>query len=385
MGDRPPSRDGRRRYLIATGVTRDLPRTHATLTASVDLMADLFTNIFGYQRVTGLGIDPSAEQLRAQLRDFCESCGPEDVVAYYHTGHAETGQRGHRLRTGGDGNYYVTSMPTDELAELMLEGTPLRRALIILDTCFAGQGGAEILLSGLKAANRSSDKTLTVVTAAHPAEQVRAGDFAALFEQAVKHPSTAGHEPTYRGRPIAITAGDDHRICIWELPRGRLLRTFSPLRSYPVMKLRQITSIDLAELGSRRLVAITRDTAGIVRVWNVRNWRVLAALKDTRAATLHSCCVRIDDQRLLVVNADDDASVRLWLITSGRGGRCDSRLLDRIDLESRILGLRVAPDHTLIVSTSRGMAALKLQPGLLRPVSTAGGQRVGQRGVPGRR
>jgi WD40 repeat protein len=205
MADQQPSRDGRRRYLIATGVTRDLPLSHAALRASVDLMAGLFTGAFGYQRVTDLGIDPTAEELRAQLRDFCESCDPEDIVAYYHTGHAEIGQRGHRLRTGGEGNYYVTSMPTEELAELMLEGTKLQRALIILDTCFAGQGGAETLLSGMKAASRSSDRTLTIVTAAAPAEQIRAGDFAKLFEHAVNHPATAGHEPPYL--PLSAIVG----------------------------------------------------------------------------------------------------------------------------------------------------------------------------------
>jgi WD40 repeat protein len=217
MADHQVSRDGRPRYLIATGVTRDLPRSRDTLIASVDLMAALFTGVFGYQRVTALGIDPTAEQLRAHLRDFCESCGPEDIVAYYHTGHADIGQRGHRFRTGGEGNYYVTSVPTDELAELMLDGTALRRALIILDTCFAGQGGAEALLAGLRAADRAPDKTLTVVTAAHPAEQVRAGDFARLFEQAVKHPATAGHEPAYL--PLSAIVGhirDNPRRPRWQ-------------------------------------------------------------------------------------------------------------------------------------------------------------------------
>ena len=197
MADKHHPADDRQRFLIATGVTRDLPRSRDRLIASVERMTKLFTETFGYQRVTNLGLDPTAEQLRAQLRDFCEKCDPEDIVAYYHTGHAEIGPRGHRIRTGGEGNVYVTSVPTAELAELMLEETKLRNVLIILDTCFAGQGGAESLMSGLRASGAAEGKTLTVVTAAHPAEQVRAGDFADLFEKAVHHPATAGHEPTY--------------------------------------------------------------------------------------------------------------------------------------------------------------------------------------------
>lgn len=201
-----PASDGRRRYLIATGVTKDLPRTANQLTSSLGSFVGLFTDTFGYQRVTSLDLDPTAQELRAELRDFCETCKPEDIVTYYHTGHAELGPSGHRLRMGGEGNIYVTSLPTAEIAELMLEGTELRNALIILDTCFAGQGGAEALLSGLRTTGRSSGRTLAVVTAAHPTEQVRAGDFVRLFERAVAHPATGGHEPIYL--PLAAIVGN---------------------------------------------------------------------------------------------------------------------------------------------------------------------------------
>ena len=201
-----PTSDGRRRYLIATGVTKDLPRTAAQLTSSLTSMVALLTGAFGYQRVTSLNLDPTAQQIRAQLRDFCETCKPDDIVTYYHTGHAEIGPSGHRLRTGGEGNIYVTSLPTAEIAEIMFQGTELRNVLIILDTCFAGQGGAEALLSGLRATGRSSGRALAVVTAAHPTEQVRAGDFVSLFEQAVKHPATGGHEPIYL--PLAAIIGN---------------------------------------------------------------------------------------------------------------------------------------------------------------------------------
>jgi Caspase domain len=217
MGDVTAAEDGRRRFFIATGVTRDLPRSRDRLIASVDRMVHVFTQTFGYQRVTSLRIDPTAEEIRSQLHDFCQLCNSEDIVVYYHTGHAETGKNGHRLRTGGEGNLYVTSLPTSELAELMLEATPLRNVLIILDTCFAGQGGAETLMSGMQVVGRVAGKTLAVVTAAHPTEEVRAGDFAELFERAVDHPSTGGHEPAYL--PLSAIIGrirEDPRRQQWQ-------------------------------------------------------------------------------------------------------------------------------------------------------------------------
>jgi WD40 repeat protein len=198
--------DGIRRYLVATGVTKELPRTHQRLIESVDRVVSLFTTTLGYERATSLAIDPTADEYRRQLRAFCEARKPEDIVTLYHTGHAETGPNGeHRLRTGGEGVPAVEKLPTAELVELMLYETPLQQVLIILDTCFAGRGGAEAILAGMKVFGRAADKTLAVISAAHPTEQITAGNFSRLLEEAVNHPATGGHEPAYL--PLAGIVG----------------------------------------------------------------------------------------------------------------------------------------------------------------------------------
>ena len=79
----------------------------------------------------------------------------------------------------------------------MLFETPLRYALIILDTCFAAQGGAEALRVSMSSMGKDDGKTLALLTAAYPREQITAGNFARLFERAVEQPGTAGHEPPY--------------------------------------------------------------------------------------------------------------------------------------------------------------------------------------------
>ena len=40
-------------------------------------------------------------------------------------------------------------------------------------------------------------KTLALLTAAYPREQIVAGDFARLFASAVKQPAVVGHEPPF--------------------------------------------------------------------------------------------------------------------------------------------------------------------------------------------
>jgi WD40 repeat protein len=192
-----PEWDGRRRFLVATGVTTGLQETAEDVAASIGRMTGLLTGLFGYQPATGLGLDPQADRFRDELREFCLAREPDDVVVLYHTGHADLAGDLHRLWMGDTRDRYTKTLATRELAELMLADTPLTAALIILDTCFAGHGGAEALLSGMRVSARAPDKTLAVLTAGHPGEQVRAGDFAGLFDAAVRHPATAGHEPRY--------------------------------------------------------------------------------------------------------------------------------------------------------------------------------------------
>ncbi|MDH2426359.1 caspase family protein [Sphaerisporangium sp. TRM90804] len=188
--------DAERRYLIATGVTTELTTSAPKIAESVAAMVNLFTTAFGYRRETTLGLDPPIQVFREELRRFCEERDPGDLVVLYHTGHAGSVSRRHKLWMGDTRNPVSGALPTSELAELMLEDTPLRRAMIIIDSCHAGEGGAEALLAGMAAMDRD-DKTLVVITGAHPKEQIKAGEFARLFERAAHHPATAGYEPRY--------------------------------------------------------------------------------------------------------------------------------------------------------------------------------------------
>ena len=186
-----------RRFLITVGITTDLPETGARIGESVDRMTRVFTGTFGYVPITSLDIDPALEQIRKQIREFCLKCDEDCVVALYYTGHADEVNGKHRVWTGNTVDPVLGTLETGHLAELMLVGTRLRHALIILDTCFSGQGGAEALQGSLSQVAEGDGKVLAVMTAAYPREQIHAGDFAELFERAVDQRAVAGHEPRY--------------------------------------------------------------------------------------------------------------------------------------------------------------------------------------------
>jgi WD40 repeat protein len=201
----PEEAGGGRRILVATGVTTGLPKSGGRLAESVERISGLFQGKLGYERMSALGLDPAREPMRQQLRALAKRCRPGDYIALYHTGHADVVAGKHRLWMGDTEDPVTDTIVTAELAELMLADTPVSNLLVILDTCFAGQGGADLLMAGLKAAGSFSGKTLLAITSAHPKQQVRAGDFARLFERSVDHPATAGYEPRYLS-PVVIVS-----------------------------------------------------------------------------------------------------------------------------------------------------------------------------------
>ena len=195
----------RRRYLIATGVTTGLFKTTNRLTESVGRIADIFQHKLGYDRITTLDLNPAKDEMRRGLRSFAKQCHHTDLLVLYHTGHADMVAGKHRLWMGDTSDPVTDTLVTSELAELMLADTEVSNLLIILDTCFAGQGGTELLITSLNSVADFSGKTLLAINGAHPREQVQAGDFARLFERSIDHPSTAGYEPRYLSLPVIVS------------------------------------------------------------------------------------------------------------------------------------------------------------------------------------
>ncbi|MFF1725004.1 caspase family protein [Streptomyces sviceus] len=200
--------EGPRRFLIATAVSR-YPKCPAWdrpgLVQAREAVIELFTGRLGYRHQTALGLDPTRGQLTDQLRAFCKSADrrEDDLVAVYVSGHGEV------LEDGGDHVLYTsdtdpedtayTSLPTMELARAMLRDTPVRRLLLMLDTCYSGQGGNEMTAAALERISRqwgnAAGSGLVIISSAQSHEQAKAGTFPRLFTDAVGSWATAGHGP----------------------------------------------------------------------------------------------------------------------------------------------------------------------------------------------
>ncbi|MFF9212842.1 MULTISPECIES: caspase family protein [unclassified Streptomyces] len=197
-----------RRYLLTTAV-RSYPYEPAwdrpELGDDVQRVIDLFTRDLGYVHLPVLGLDPAKDQLLGRLREFCTS--PErtadDYVAVYFAGHGEVREatNEHILLTADTrpADLSFTALRTEELARVLVEETPLRRVLLMLDTCESGSGGAQ---AAARAAvtdpswrDAATERGFVVIASTQPYQLAIPGAFTKGLVRAVHSVATAGAMP----------------------------------------------------------------------------------------------------------------------------------------------------------------------------------------------
>ncbi|MFE3197847.1 caspase family protein [Embleya sp. NPDC059237] len=200
------------RFLIATAIAR-YPKAPAHLrwdrpglSAARERVVELFTDRLGYRHVSALGMDPTQDQLTGAIRSFCRA--PErradDLIAVYIGGHGaildEEDGGGHVLcMHDTDPDDLPDALQTSALARKILAGTPVRRLLLMLDTCYSGRGGHELAAAALEKMNPRWAVTpgagVALLTSAQPNEEAATGAFPLLLERAVESWPVAGHGP----------------------------------------------------------------------------------------------------------------------------------------------------------------------------------------------
>ncbi|MFF9727080.1 caspase family protein, partial [Streptomyces gardneri] len=214
---------GPRRFLIATAVAR-YPKCpdwdRPTLIEARDRVIDVFTNELSYQHETALGLNPTKMQLTDQLRAFCKAPDrrEDDLLAVYISGHGEVldDSSDHVLFTSetDPDDVAYTTLPTVELARAILRDTKLRRLLLVLDTCYSGQGGNELAAAALERISatwgQEAGSGLVIVSSAQPRQQAQAGLFPQLFAHAVRNRATAGHSPETLSVNSVVQQMNDH-------------------------------------------------------------------------------------------------------------------------------------------------------------------------------
>lgn len=212
---------GESRFLIATAVARYRNAPDLDRPALVDArqeIVDLFTNAFGYTHVDEIGLNPTRHELTARLRAFCRSPlrSADDLLAIYLACHGAihdfSGEH-FLLTTESDRDDIADALPTEELARKILMDTPVRRVLLMLDTCHSGRGGHEFTAAALTrmtdgwGADRGSG--LVVLTSTQPSEMALAGAFPSLLRHAVDGPAVAGHAPATLALDAVVQAMND--------------------------------------------------------------------------------------------------------------------------------------------------------------------------------
>ncbi|MEU0247328.1 caspase family protein, partial [Streptomyces sp. NPDC006235] len=223
VGGAVEGEEGPRRFLIATAVSR-YPKCpqwdRPGLAEARDQIIELFTGTLGYRHQTGLGLDPNKTQLTDQLRAFCTS--PErredDLVVVYLSGHGEVLEDGGEhvllMADADPADVTYTALPTADLVRV-LRGTRLRRLLLILDTCYSGQGGNELAAAALERLGAQwgqgpSSSGLVIVSSAQPHQQAQVGAFPDLLVKAVGSQATAGHAPAHLSVSAVVQHINDH-------------------------------------------------------------------------------------------------------------------------------------------------------------------------------
>ncbi|MFM9441215.1 caspase family protein [Streptomyces acidiscabies] len=167
----------------------------------LDTVQALFTGL-GY-RDAGRTLDATAAQLRAFLSGWAAADDRDDgALTLYFSGHGDRGPADERhyllCRDSRPGLLKGTALAADDLVGLVTE-TGLPRLLLIVDTCYAGQGAVDAvraLAAQLVAARDADPRTLTafsVIAAARPLELAEDGAFARALRTALDDPTLGGN------------------------------------------------------------------------------------------------------------------------------------------------------------------------------------------------
>ena len=191
----------RRRYIIAAGTGHyedpGIPDLRG-VAADVDGIAEIFGSR-GYQRVLEpVSADPTAEQFADQLEEWLHRPDQSraNVVVLYYAGHAQSSYGTHRLQFRSSRKSRVShSLSVSELARILFAST-VEHFLLILDTCYAQTGTAEIaeIAYGFRK-NYPSSGGRWLLAAARAGDVALDGAFVAALRFGIAHCPAGDRQP----------------------------------------------------------------------------------------------------------------------------------------------------------------------------------------------
>ncbi|MFI6809280.1 NACHT domain-containing protein [Streptomyces luteogriseus] len=199
-----------RRFLLAAATPR-YPRQpdwdRPELAGACEQVVSLFTQRFGYELADDPMMDPTAAELASRLRAFCRRADltPEDMLVVYIGTHGEVLSSGEHvlLTSDTDPDDLDDALSTGGLTKKVVQGTNIRRVLLLVDTCYSEQGGSELVAQAVvrtaTAWARDLGSAFGVITSAKPAQEAAVGAFPALLSAALDDLDASGYEgPAYQ-------------------------------------------------------------------------------------------------------------------------------------------------------------------------------------------
>ncbi|MFD1048149.1 caspase domain-containing protein, partial [Kibdelosporangium lantanae] len=182
-----------RRYLITAG-TSVYANTFALPSVPQDL-ADVGTTLesLGYSLAFTL-TDPRTDELRAALDTWVGSdVRGDDALILYYTGHGERDSTRHYLLCADTvpGRLAGTALATEDVVRI-LTSEGVRRLLLIVDTCYSGQGTVDALSLLNLRTDYDGLLAFAVIAAARGRETAEEGAFAQAFKDVLASPDLAG-------------------------------------------------------------------------------------------------------------------------------------------------------------------------------------------------
>ncbi|MFB7737308.1 caspase family protein [Streptomyces sp. NPDC056112] len=209
-----------RRHVLAFGVARythdelpALPGVGKDLPAVLDTLAAL-----GYEPVPAFpngSLDPRTpdDLLRPLLRWLTDGFEDHDTLLVYYSGHGREEGGAHYLMCAdsdpGSAEVRLSALPAHHLVELpTLKG--VRRLLLVLDACYAGQGAvdavkhavqAKLALAHAPGADHRFLKAFGVLSAARITDEAEDGAFSAALAHVLTDEARLGHRASHISLP----------------------------------------------------------------------------------------------------------------------------------------------------------------------------------------
>jgi hypothetical protein len=192
------------RVLLAAGTAAyDHPGFEALdkVPASLRTIVESLTGL-GYTAVAdapGYKINPKLKSLRAAVREAGRAA---PVVVVYYTGHGVRPERDTYYlvtRKSAPADLDESALPAADLPKLLtrrdntgelLAGQPT--VLVILDCCYSGSGGMEVLSNALR---QIGNENTWVIASAGDLQYAQQGLFASAFADALRRPTTGSSQP----------------------------------------------------------------------------------------------------------------------------------------------------------------------------------------------